>query len=418
LAAYLEISVRSASKSVGASVSSAGYIGGLADKLLSTEVRTDVAEVKTRYSKAITGYLTHGHPRAMMRQILPSLRKGISAPPPEPLMLLSLAAVVGDMEAVKCYAADTALWPGAVYLDVPGRGKPKGLFWCSIKTASSAGHMDVVKHLLGILDPLIPIYQVSQREDRRWTSIKSRIHRAIMSAIQSKRVEVLDKLLGFAIRHGFDINNCSRCEVKSKDCGHSWIKLAAKSGAVDISQAILETLSEELDDFATRYHDLLFQQACEYGQIEFIRYLLEDNWVSVEEVAPEGFARAAACLHRNVIEVLLEYSADVNQNSPIFSAIEHGNLSIMKLMLLHGAKVFPRVISQCESFLNAKKYTRLRDFDRQDPRPVTIYIAAKLGGLRPAMLNREPLLCGLVEDVEDSKFWSAKVADAGMLAHG
>jgi hypothetical protein len=248
--------------------------------------------------------------------------------------------------------------------------------------------------------------------------MKSHIARAIKAAIQSKRVEVLTELIEFATCHGLNINDCSRCEGTSKDCGHSWIKLAAKSGVVDISEAILRALSEGLGEFATRYHDLLFEKACEHGQIEIIRPLLDQYLVNLQEVAPKGFEKAASCLYRNVIEVLLEYGADINKNSPIFSAIEHGNLSIIKLMLLRGAKVFPDVISQCEFFLSAKNYTRLREFDCQDTRPVTIYIAAKLGGLRPAMQHQEPHLCWLVEDVYDSNFWSAKVSDAGILADG
>jgi hypothetical protein len=177
-------------------------------------------------------------------------------------------------------------------------------------------------------------------------------------------------------------------------------------------QVVVRALST-LGSVRVRYNDLLFEKACEYGQTAIIRHLIDGKLVDLQRIEWRGFDKAAAYMYRNIIEILLEYHADINHMSPISSAIEHGNLSIMKLMLHHGATISPAVLRRCELYLNKWGYTRLRDFDRHDSRPMAIYVAAKLGG---EMQHRR--LCCLVEDVEDSKFWSKKVTEVGMLTDG
>jgi hypothetical protein len=132
---------------------------------------------------------------------------------------------------------------------------------------------------------------------------------------------------------------------------------------------------------------------------QIIRHLVDDKLVDLQRIGWKGFEKAAAYKYRNVIETLLEYRVDIDKMSPISSAIEHGNLSMMKLMLHHGAGVSSAVLSRCELYLNRWGYTRLRDFERHDSRLITIYVAAKLGGL----IHHRRLGC-LVEDIEDSKF--------------
>jgi hypothetical protein len=174
-----------------------------------------------------------------MQQILQQYVAHFCAPPPQPLLLLSLAAVVGNLEAIQHHTADTTMWPSAEYLDVPGPGKPKGLFWCPIRTAASAGHVDILKHLLSILDPLMPIYWESRQYwNNGWKAVIYRIHGAIDAAIQSKRVEVLIELLGFAMWHGSYADDCPCCWGVAKDCAVSWIKHAAKSGDVELSRLL------------------------------------------------------------------------------------------------------------------------------------------------------------------------------------
>jgi hypothetical protein len=187
--------------------------------VLGMEVRIDVEEAKARYIKAINGYLAHSHSHVIMQQILQQYVAHLCAPPPSPLLSLSLAAVVGNMEPVQHHTADTQMWPSAEYLDVLGRGNSKGPFWCPIRTATSAGDVDIVEHLLSIVDPLMPIYQASRC--RKWETMIHRIHGAIDATIQSKRVDVLIELIGFAMWHGLDANACPCCWGVAKDCAVS-----------------------------------------------------------------------------------------------------------------------------------------------------------------------------------------------------
>jgi hypothetical protein len=91
----------------------------------------------------------------------------------------------------------------------------------------------------------------------------------------------------------------------------------------------------------------------------------------------------------------------------MYDAVKRYNTPVVKLLIQHGALAQPRVLSHCETKLKDHKYVCLRDFKGTDDEIIVSYMVAKHGSVKD--LGIYEVLERLVEDVDDSKLWTAKV---------
>jgi hypothetical protein len=152
----------------------------------------------------------------------------------------------------------------------------------------------------------------------------------------------------------------------------------------------------------------LLHLACEHGQANLLRELIEGGLVDVNRNGKQGMELAIKYAYRDVMTVLLHRGVSVNEESLLHSAIEHGSIATVKFLLERGAELSEEVLEWCQTQLHEKHAKGLLTWEKDDTQPLDFYFIAKLAGKWPASQYEVNYLVRLVEDVEDSEVWSAR----------
>jgi ankyrin repeat protein len=98
----------------------------------------------------------------------------------------------------------------------------------------------------------------------------------------------------------------------------------------------------------------LLHLACEHGQANLLRELIEGGLVDVNRNGKQGMELAIKYAYRDVMTVLLHRGVSVNEESLLHSAIEHGSIATVKFLLERGAELSEEVLEWCQTQLHEK----------------------------------------------------------------
>ena len=127
------------------------------------------------------------------------------------------------------------------------------------------------------------------------------------------------EMVKFLVENGADVNAFDNTAVK----------LSITKGNFDI----VKYLFENGVDFSNGCYLVL---AVVYLRIEIVQFLL-DNGADVHWNDDEVFRRAARMGDLEIVKLLIEYGAYVNNNSALMNAVERKNLSIIRFLIENGA---------------------------------------------------------------------------------
>jgi hypothetical protein len=313
-----------------------------------------------------------------------------------------VGAVVGSLAVVKRFVEDADSpngWPILEYIMEVPPDQDQCDYWDPVRTAAAADHLDILEYLLSRLTVLKESIPAIWNE----AGMSRRMHAALGVASERGHSKAVHTVYKFAKKHDL-------AHTKSWGPGTPpgqddfLLETAAASGCINTMRVALHICGKEV------YGDLVMQSICKHNSIQLVRPLLKKQMWS--------FADARACFKvvvryhcRDLVELLLDFGVDVSGIycgwQSMYDAVKRYNTPVVKLLIQHGALAQPRVLSHCETKLKDHKYVCLRDFKGTDDEIIVSYMVAKHGSVKD--LGIYEVLERLVEDVDDSKLWTAKV---------
>ena len=365
------------------------------DKVLEIEARSHIKHSKPRYVNDIDTYLEQQNPEI----VLDSIVQGIGYRGTGPSILqLSTAAAVGSLAAVKYLLDNGTAWPNPQYVKQPA----DDLFASPLRVAISTGKVGVVLQLLERLDR----YLEDPSRERQYP-IRRPLHTAINIAIKAEQPKIILILYKYTCDHRHGLTHYSCCYAA---CPRLWVESAVNTGRIDICRTVLHILPLNLRPSYSRYAPDMFALACKHNQLDIVRWIFRQKRGTYRIDLPQALRIAASLPSLALLDLLLDYGADINEDEPIQFAIVKGHTAIMKQMVQYGARLTDKTFDRVNEKLGQIKYAGLRNFGNAKSRITTYYYAAKCaeGQYNPKKVTNYMQL--LVHDVDDSKEWSAKVA--------
>ena len=391
-----------------------------AEAVLQIEGHPYDEKTKTQYVEYIFQYLTRGGKLA-------AIDRALRSPSNYPLFSSTVradlvsAAAVGSLAVVKELLEDNESdWPSWPYFRQ--HASNDNVYADPLRAAASNGHIEVVQHLLKALKDF--------GGAEKWTdTFKHRFQCILNAAIQSKHRQTILTLAVVARKNAVCDSSLTHVGLA---CAELWIRTAVTTGCMETFTTTMAVVGSTAPMSAKTLMAYAMLFACEYGQVDILRYLIAHNPTCFQRegpVAGSDIARryktkveqtldiscmqtAAQYLQRHINDVLLEHGVSINAGSPIIRAIEFENISIVKYMLDHGAEYNRHEHSECLKQLGHGANRALSEFKETDMLPVILYLVAKHMG-KPRYSFRknglEQRLMSFVEDIEDSEFWRRKV---------
>ena len=368
------------------------------DKILEVEAHAHIEHVKVRYLCEIDTYLKQQVPRTVLASVTRGIGYRRIEPPQESILQLSTAAAVGSLAAVKHLLGTGTVWPSQQYLKQPA----EDLFASPLRAAISTGKVGVVSYLLEQLD----CYLENPSPGNQYP-IRRSLHTAINIAIKAEQPKIILILYKYACdhHHGLTLQSC--CYAA---CPRLWVESAVKTGRVDICRTVLHILPLNLRPGSSRHTPDMFALACEHNQLDIARWIFRRKRGTYSIDLPQALRIAASLPSLALLDLLLDYGADINEDEPIQFAIVKGHTAMMKEMVQRGARLTDKTFDRVNEQLGQIKYAGLRSFGTDKSHIAACYYAAKsVGQYNPKTVTNYMEL--LVHDVDDSKEWSAKVAE-------
>jgi len=331
---------------------------------------------------------------------------------------LSTAAAVGSMPAVKHFLNKLGVesWRSYWVHADPDPKMPTSLLNDPLLAAASTGKMTVLAYILPLITSAMS--GLGRGDERR--CVKLRVYTAISAAIKGKHISIIRLLCAYCKSHKWKITNREHCPTSQLPYGKLWLKDAARLGCFHTSRAVLIALSALGTETRQHWTNILFISACEHGSTDLVRTMLARNLVETKctqliEATPgcynavimskHGMRIAAALGHIEIVDMLLREQG-TSIDDAFWASIEHGRVSLMKHLFQCGAHIVPAdVLQQC---LSNMRYQGLRSFVNKY-QALTYYAAAKLAAEKWPAMNNVDKVKWLIDDVEDSAIWSARV---------
>jgi hypothetical protein len=138
----------------------------------------------------------------------------------------------------------------------------------------------------------------------------------------------------------------------------TFIRTAAQSGCADTTEVMLHeilTLKKttvslvEQTPYATPidYAQEAFYTACKHGHVKVIRRLLDQQDVKMSQVSHKALYIATRYQRRAIIDVLLQYGADINDGMRIYTAVDCGYVLTTLHFIRRGAKISREILQRC-----------------------------------------------------------------------
>ena len=185
--------------------------------------------------------------------------------------------------------------------------------------ASENGHTGIVKLLLECGA------NIDHRNSRGWTALLK------ASKKGDSKLETIELLL----KHGAQVD-------LQNDDGESALMVAAQNSQAKLATKLVQEYGASVGLKQEQCSWTALMEASESGSINIVKLLIE---YGADDL---GWALVLAILnkHNGIIELLLEYGAQVDDkswdlffnHSPLVAAVETGDADIVKLLLEHGAK--------------------------------------------------------------------------------
>ncbi|KAL1796078.1 hypothetical protein ACET3X_006302 [Alternaria dauci] len=386
-------------------------IHNCADWVLGIEGKSSGEETKTRYLHDIIQFMTRENVFATYHQaIYPEYTRYDLGLPSQDVANLAAAAAAGSLVAVKRMLRKKPMcWPSVEYFDA---NYNTGVLSDPIGAAACNGHSKVLKFLIAELRP----YLNPRCRKYAITHGGLYLHRLLDSifrlAILSKNGRTIQILAEFANTHKTSFS--SEHLATSKANGEAWVKSAVSTGCVNTLQATLSammTINPAAYGLLKDHHlALAFQHSCRTGQKDILQYLVAQDRALLRGNGKKGMQLAAQYLHRNIITALLENGISINSGRAIHEAIKYENISIIKFMIVRGARVDTATYEFCVSQLQVKDYKDVNAWPTTSMMPVVFYWVAKVVEQKPVSgWFQVDILAKLVREVDRSELWRGRV---------
>jgi hypothetical protein len=138
----------------------------------------------------------------------------------------------------------------------------------------------------------------------------------------------------------------------------SSIRTAAQSGCADTTEVMLHeilTLKKtpvnpvKQTPYKTPvdYAQEAFYTACKHGHVKVTRRLLDQQDVEISHVSHQALYIATRYQRRAIIDVLLQYGADINDDMLIYTAVDRGYVLTTLHFIHRGAKISREIFERC-----------------------------------------------------------------------
>ena len=316
----------------------------------------------------------------------------LSRTPLTPKRRAQAAAAVGSLPALKHFLSEGDNMSLKYILPRWTQGSWNDYFYDIVRSTVVMEHTECLKYVLTVLECSPELASRSMLHP--W------INHILDAAIESGKSESVQILCAFMYKHNITLFPEDELLERSAAAGCSKIFRTIRHFA---------RVWPLMDDF--------FMTICKYNRVHLVRRLVRAGVWTVREHGQTCLRMAERFYCRDVVETLVELGVDINLNlesvyvhPSLEKSLDNENLSMVKTLLLSGAIVSERVAEKAQLRLKDHGFKHLEDFEGTEEEVVVAYLLAKRMEAAVLATAKFDLFRVLVEDVEESKIWSAKVA--------
>jgi hypothetical protein len=311
--------------------------------------------MKDKYVDIMTAYLADAYKQCLLDSILvprsvqPS---GLSIYP-----LVAVAALVGYFDAMKKTLGHNTRWYSVCLPAIPVSMGSEPPFWDPITAAVWGGHDTILEYLLS----MFASWFCSRK--RSWTAshLRERLHNAMGTTIQADRPTALGILTCFHDEHSVCQGEESECPLRpigpgfdgEESCLDRYAGLAAQYSSIDALRLLLHTHGFK------SFGPLVFEKACRYGQLDFVRRALDKGmwYMPTGSVGGGDLREYAKYTGRDIAELLLDLGPSVRSSKARQMEIQSGDITMLHFPAGRGDPVQAYNSKQIIGFQSKKKET-------------------------------------------------------------
>jgi len=245
--------------------------------------------------------------------------------------------------------------------------------------------------------------------------VRERLHAAMETAIQVDHPKVLRSLVRFHDEHAVCEGEESQCALRPRNyhfdreasCLDRYVCLAARHGSINAFRLLLRIQGLQLFD------PLVFEKACKYGQLDFIRSTLHKNiWHMSDGLARDGgLSECARYTGRDIAELLIDSGAVVHTSDAWQMAVRNGDVTMLRFLAGRGTQVKAYDSGNIRLHPNGKEVSGLWNDQLREDRLLAHYVAFKISKTDDESGDTATLK-QLLSMVEGSPRWRSKVSAA------